>query len=294
MVSRGIESRAFWPPPTRISRIESERLPLVDAPRLLGSPWAARRSRARGSCSGWSAGSRRRRDRPRRLRTPCWSWAQIRKRTSERATQAIAARTSHLTTRPTESGPAASAPAWEMERQAPARAAAVEVTVVVFAGLGSAARRSAGRGAAVRPDRRRGRRSAAPRAWVRGAGSRGPSGTSCTRVGVGGGRHPADRVTRMSAGCVIGVDLGGTKLLAGVVEPDLNVRHRVFRHAREGKGTEQLLDALVEAVEEVRDCRRARAVGGRLRDPVAGRRTHGHAPCTTVHLPLQRRRRFAM
>jgi glucokinase len=30
----------------------------------------------------------------------------------------------------------------------------------------------------------------------------------------------------MAAGCVIGVDLGGTKLLAGTVDPSLEVQHR--------------------------------------------------------------------
>jgi glucokinase len=90
----------------------------------------------------------------------------------------------------------------------------------------------------------------------------------------------------MSAGCVIGVDLGGTKLLAGVVEPDLNVRHRVFRHAREGKGTEQLLDALVEAVEEVRNAagRELTAVGFGIPSLVDAQT--GSA-ATTVHLPLR-------
>jgi glucokinase len=90
----------------------------------------------------------------------------------------------------------------------------------------------------------------------------------------------------MSAGCVIGVDLGGTKLLAGVVDPDLNVRHRVFRHAREGKGTEQLLDALVEAVEEVRTAagRELTAVGFGIPSLVDART--GRA-ATTVHLPLR-------
>jgi glucokinase len=90
----------------------------------------------------------------------------------------------------------------------------------------------------------------------------------------------------MSAGCVIGVDLGGTKLLAGVVEPDLNVRHRVFRHAREGKGSEQLLDALVEAVEEVRTAagRELTAVGFGIPSLVDAQT--GHA-ATTVHLPLR-------
>jgi glucokinase len=89
----------------------------------------------------------------------------------------------------------------------------------------------------------------------------------------------------MAAGCVIGVDLGGTKLLAGVVDDDLNVHHRVFRHSREGKDTEQLLDAVVAAVEEARD-----AAGGDIGavgfgiPSLVDKRTGVAA--TTVHLPL--------
>jgi glucokinase len=90
----------------------------------------------------------------------------------------------------------------------------------------------------------------------------------------------------MSAGCVIGVDLGGTKLLAGVVDSDLNVHHRVFRHAREGKGTEQLLDALVGAVEEAREAAggEVRAVGFGIPSLVDAR---SGVASTTVHLPLR-------
>lgn len=51
--------------------------------------------------------------------------------------------------------------------------------------------------------------------------------------------------------CVIGVDLGGTKLLAGVVDPDLNVHHRVHRPVH-GLDQRTLLETAVEAVEEVR------------------------------------------
>jgi glucokinase len=51
--------------------------------------------------------------------------------------------------------------------------------------------------------------------------------------------------------CVIGVDLGGTKLLAGVVDADLNVHHRVRRPAQ-GLTQPELLDAIVGAVEEAR------------------------------------------
>jgi glucokinase len=55
----------------------------------------------------------------------------------------------------------------------------------------------------------------------------------------------------MSPECVIGVDLGGTKLLAGVVDGELNVHHRVHRLVH-GLGQRELLEAIVEAVEEAR------------------------------------------
>lgn len=56
----------------------------------------------------------------------------------------------------------------------------------------------------------------------------------------------------MSTGCVIGVDLGGTKLLAGAVDPALNVHHRATRTSR-GIDQAGVLDAVVGAVSEVRD-----------------------------------------
>ena len=56
----------------------------------------------------------------------------------------------------------------------------------------------------------------------------------------------------MSTGCVIGVDLGGSKLLAGAVDPALNVHHRATRPAR-GSGQSAVLDAVVGVVTEVRD-----------------------------------------
>ncbi|HVF35189.1 MAG TPA: ROK family protein [Candidatus Saccharimonadia bacterium] len=56
----------------------------------------------------------------------------------------------------------------------------------------------------------------------------------------------------MSTGCVIGVDLGGTKLLAGAVDPALNVHHRATRVAR-GIDQAAVLDTVVAAVREVRD-----------------------------------------
>jgi glucokinase len=90
----------------------------------------------------------------------------------------------------------------------------------------------------------------------------------------------------MAAGCVIGVDLGGTKLLAGVVDRDLNVHHRAFRHAREGKGTEELLEVLVSAIEEARDAAGGdvRAVGLGIPSLVDARTGVARS---TVHLPLR-------
>jgi glucokinase len=55
----------------------------------------------------------------------------------------------------------------------------------------------------------------------------------------------------MSPECVIGVDLGGTKLLAGVVDADLNVHHRVHRLVH-GLPQRELLEAIIEGVEEAR------------------------------------------
>ena len=56
----------------------------------------------------------------------------------------------------------------------------------------------------------------------------------------------------MATGCVIGVDLGGTKLLAGAVDPALNVHHRAMRPAR-AADPKTVLDTVVSAVGEVRD-----------------------------------------
>ncbi len=56
----------------------------------------------------------------------------------------------------------------------------------------------------------------------------------------------------MTTGCVIGVDLGGTKLLAGAVDPELNVHHRATRPAR-ARDHHEVIDKVVSAVSEVRD-----------------------------------------
>jgi glucokinase len=56
----------------------------------------------------------------------------------------------------------------------------------------------------------------------------------------------------VSTGCVIGVDLGGTKLLAGAVDPALNVHHRATRPAR-GSDQASVLETVLGAVAEVRE-----------------------------------------
>jgi glucokinase len=55
----------------------------------------------------------------------------------------------------------------------------------------------------------------------------------------------------MPPGNVIGVDLGGTKLLAGAVDSGLVVHHRAWRASRE-RDQAELLDDLVDAVDELR------------------------------------------
>ena len=56
----------------------------------------------------------------------------------------------------------------------------------------------------------------------------------------------------MVTGCVIGVDLGGTKLLAGAVDRELNVHHRATRPAR-ARDHLEVVETVVSAVAEVRD-----------------------------------------
>jgi glucokinase len=87
----------------------------------------------------------------------------------------------------------------------------------------------------------------------------------------------------MAAACVIGVDLGGTKLLAGAVDAELEVHHRTQRTVA-GLGREALLGTIAEAVQEASD-----AVGGAdaagfgipsLMDSARG------VAVSTVHLPI--------
>jgi glucokinase len=56
-------------------------------------------------------------------------------------------------------------------------------------------------------------------------------------------------VAPVAAGCVIGVDVGGTKILAGLVDPGLGVLHRVQRPSG-GLTRDELLARLAELVAE--------------------------------------------
>ena len=89
---------------------------------------------------------------------------------------------------------------------------------------------------------------------------------------------------RASSSCVIGVDLGGTKLLAGVVGPDLAVRHRVRRQAF-GLDHARLMATIVDAVDEAREAvdEEVAAVGFGI--PATLDRRTGVAVYST-HLPL--------
>jgi len=58
-------------------------------------------------------------------------------------------------------------------------------------------------------------------------------------------------VNKVAAECTIGVDLGGTKVLAGVLDADLGIRSRV-RHEVAGLSRPDLIDVIVATVEEAR------------------------------------------
>lgn len=65
-------------------------------------------------------------------------------------------------------------------------------------------------------------------------------------------------VAKVPKQCVIGVDLGGTKLLAGAVDEDLQVHHRSVRSSR-GSDTAEVLGILEGAIREAME-----AVGGHV------------------------------
>jgi glucokinase len=92
-------------------------------------------------------------------------------------------------------------------------------------------------------------------------------------------------VADMAAGRVIGVDLGGTKLLAGTVDSSLNVHHRAHRFAR-GTGTAEVLDTIVDAVREARDAAEGEVDAVGFGIPSLIDQERGVA-VTTVHLPIR-------
>ena len=88
----------------------------------------------------------------------------------------------------------------------------------------------------------------------------------------------------MAAPCVVGVDMGGTKLLAGALDENLNVHHRAHRDMR-GLDQEGLLDAVVAAVEEVRAAAEASVDAVGFGIPCTIDQTRGMA-VQAVNLPL--------
>jgi glucokinase len=87
----------------------------------------------------------------------------------------------------------------------------------------------------------------------------------------------------MSPRRVIGLDAGGTKVAAGVMDEGLAVRHRVHRNWR-GRNRGEVLDVIVEAVEEARAAAPDVAAVG-IGIPSLMDRATG-ASMFSVHLPL--------
>lgn len=91
-------------------------------------------------------------------------------------------------------------------------------------------------------------------------------------------------VAAVSGACVIGVDVGGTKALAGAVGADLAVHHRAQRSTRELSTTE-LLDLLAALVREAAEAAPSEPLGAGFGVPgVIDRRRELIAACP--HLPL--------
>jgi glucokinase len=91
-------------------------------------------------------------------------------------------------------------------------------------------------------------------------------------------------VAQVPTECVIGVDLGGTNLLAGAIDADLVVAHRTRRTVA-GLDLPTLLSTIVDAVTEVRDSVDAgvEAVGFGIACLVDGERG---VAASSVHLPI--------
>ena len=88
----------------------------------------------------------------------------------------------------------------------------------------------------------------------------------------------------MTAGETIGVDLGGTKMLVGVLDPDSKVLWE-SREASTGQSEDELLDLLVREVEEARKARPGVAAVG-LGIPATIDRERGVA-VSAVNLPIK-------
>jgi glucokinase len=91
-------------------------------------------------------------------------------------------------------------------------------------------------------------------------------------------------VADMPAPCVVGVDMGGTKLLAGAIDAQLNVHHRAHRVLAD-LDQDGVLDAAVEAVREVREATEGAVRAAGFGIPCTIDRTRGVA-VQAVNLPL--------
>lgn len=91
-------------------------------------------------------------------------------------------------------------------------------------------------------------------------------------------------VAPVAAACVIGVDLGGTKALAGAVDADLGVHHRAQRPSG-GLGTAELLDTLAAMVLEAADAAPREVAGVGFGIPGAIDHARG-VVAACPHLPL--------
>jgi glucokinase len=89
----------------------------------------------------------------------------------------------------------------------------------------------------------------------------------------------------MVADCVIGVDLGGTKLLAGVVDRRLAVHHRAQRSSR-GRDAAEVLDTVESTVREALEAYGGEVLGVGFGIPSLIDQKRGTA-VSTVHLPLR-------
>jgi glucokinase len=89
----------------------------------------------------------------------------------------------------------------------------------------------------------------------------------------------------MSASCVVGVDLGGTKALAGAIDADLQVHHRARREVH-GLDQSSVVSAVVDAVNEVREASPVEIEGVGFGVPCLMDQRDGTA-VLAVNLPLE-------